>query len=384
MQNWFKTLNRKKTDSIKWDLAEKECQGTDCCLFSIADSDYETAPVVKEKMIERVNHGAFGYVNKGENFETIIKDWYDRRFSVKIDEKMIVSTPSVLNSISVVIQTLTQKNDGIIIQSPVYHMFREVIKHNDRQIIDNPLKQKDLVYSMDINHLESLFKQGYQTLILCNPHNPVGRVWSKEALSQLVKIAKKYDVLLISDEIHADIIMPHYQFYSLAHFFNQYDQIIVISAPTKVFNIAGLQIAQMIIGNERLRNKIVDAYSRLHLIRPNLMALVALKSAYQYGASWVDAQNQHIYENYIYLKETLEDLEGFTIYPLEGTYLVWIKVHLPNQSVSEFVENLKKYGVFVSLGEKFVNGEDYIRFSLACSRQQLEKGLSKIKQYLNK
>lgn len=383
MSKSFVTLNRKNTDSIKWNLAEKACENRDCYLFSIADSDYETAPIVKEVMIERVNHGAFGYVNKGDDFETLIKTWYKERFMVDISEDMIISTPSVLNSIAVSLQNLTKEDEGVIIQTPVYHMFKEVIDHNHRLVIDNPLSLEDLNYSMNLSHLETLFQAGHKSIIICNPHNPIGRVWTQEELSQLVELAKIYDVLIISDEIHADIIMPNHHFYSMAHFFNDYKRIIVISAPTKVFNIAGLQIAQVIIKDKEIREKISDAYLRLHLIRPNLMALTALKAAYKEGHQWVEAQNKHIYENYIYLDAFLKDEKWLKLYPLEGTYLAWIEINLPNGSIEEFIEELKHYGVFVSPGQGFQNARNYIRFSLACSKEQLEKGLVLFKKCLN-
>lgn len=383
MSKWFKTLDRKNTDSIKWAIAKKECQSDQCYLFSIADSDYETGPNVKEAMMQRVDHGAFGYVDKGQDFESIIKAWYKKRFKLEISEDMIISTPSVLNSIAVSLQQLTQKNDGIIIQTPVYHMFKEVINHNHRRVIDNPLKLEGLNYRMDFDHLESLFKQGHKVMIICNPHNPTGRVWTKEELSRLITLAKVYNVLLISDEIHGDIIMPGYEFNSLGQFFDSYQNIIVISAPTKVFNIAGLQIAQMIIKDQTIRQVISDAYLSLHLIRPNLMAMTAMKAAYKEGATWVDAQNKHIYENYLYLVDFLKKEKWFKVYPLEGTYLAWIEINLPKAALNDFIEGLKTYGVFVSPGDKFEHADHFIRFSLACSRQQLIDGLALFKKCLN-
>ncbi|MDA3932611.1 MAG: PatB family C-S lyase [Tenericutes bacterium] len=383
MKNWFKTLNRKHTDSIKWKLAEEKCEGTDCYTFSIADSDYETAPSVKEALLNRVNHGAFGYAGKGEDYEDIIISWYKNRYHINLSKESIIPTPTVLNALSVAIDVLTDIDDNVIIQTPVYHVFKPVIEHNKRKVVENPLLVNEKYYEMDFKNLESLFQSGSNTFVLCNPHNPVGRVWTKEELDKLVDLAKEYNVLLISDEIHSDIIMPGYEFTSLARYFKKYENIIVISAPTKVFNIAGLQIAQMIVENQTINQILKYEYLRLHLTTPNLLALTALKAAYTKGVEWLNAQNKHIQGNYDYMKSYLEQYNNlFKVYPLEGTYLSWIQVNIKDLTAKDFVEELMKYGVFLSAGEKFGNCDNFIRASLACSREQLETGLKEMNKYL--
>jgi cystathionine beta-lyase len=378
---WFKTLNREDTDSIKWQRAKKACSCDEFYTFSVADSDYQTAPCIKESLMERVEHGAFGYAGKGDDYEQIIQDWYDKRYNIKIKQESIIPVPTVLNGLSVLIDLFTNQGDSIIIQTPVYHVFKPVIENNQRYVIENPLIEGDR-YRIDFKHLETLFKNGYKTFVFCNPHNPVGRVWTKEEINKLIQLANKYDVLIISDEIHSDIIMPGFEMVSLASFFKDYDKIIVISAPTKVFNIAGLQIAQIIADNQVYIDRIKNRYMQLHLLSPNLLAVNALKAAYQNGDTWVDAQNKHIYLNYELLKETLEDTKNFKLYPLEGTYLVWIKLIDLDVPASQFVEEMQKYGVFLSEGQKFGAKDIYFRMSIACSREQLENGIKQIIKWL--
>lgn len=378
---WFKTLNREDTDSIKWQRAKKACPCDEFYTFSVADSDYQTAPCIKDSLLERVNHGAFGYAGKGEDYEGIIKDWYHRRLDINIKEESIIPVPTVLNALSVLIELFTNQGDNIIIQTPVYHVFKPVIENNQRYVIENPLLDDDR-YKINFKHLEMLFKHGYKTFVFCNPHNPVGRVWTKDEIAHLVKLAKQYDVLIISDEIHSDIIMPGHRMVSLASFFNDYDNIIVISAPTKVFNIAGLQIAQIIVDNKKYIKKIKDRYMQLHLSSPNLLAVNALKAAYQNGDEWVDAQNKHIQSNYQILKEGLEKTNYFKVYPLEGTYLVWIKLLQSDVPASHFVKAMQEYGVFLSEGQKFGAEDKYFRMSIACSKEQLEKGLYQIEKWI--
>lgn len=372
----FKRLDRRHSDSIKWQMAEKACKCDQYYTFSVADSDYETAPCVKEALLNRVDHGAFGYAGKGEDYEKIIISWYRERYGLALDKDWIIPVPSVLNALSVIIDLFTLKGENVIIQTPVYHVFKPVIEQNQRYVVHNPLKDLDGHYEMDYQALEILFKKGYKTLVLCNPHNPVGRVWSELELKRLVDLAHKYGVLIISDEIHSDIIMPNNQFTSILSYQHIYEHMIVISAPTKVFNIAGLKIAQIITSNKDFEKKIKAAYERLHLSTPNLLALTALKAAYDQGGTWVDAQNQHIYHNYQYLQDFLKTYKNyFQIYPLQGTYLVWIKVSLPDMRASQLVRKLFKYGVFLSEGKKFHTDDQYIRMSIACSKEQLVGGL---------
>ncbi|HKL47581.1 MAG TPA: aminotransferase class I/II-fold pyridoxal phosphate-dependent enzyme [Candidatus Izemoplasmatales bacterium] len=376
MKNQFKTLDRRNTDSIKWHMARELCDCKKYYTFSVADSDYETAPCIKNALSKRIDHGAFGYAGKGSNYEKIIVDWYKNRYDISITENAIIPIPSVLNGLSVIIDLFTNKGDNIIIQTPVYHVFKPVIEHNQRYVVENPLRVNADRYEMDFKGLETLFKNGYKTFVLCHPHNPVGRVWNAIELKKLVDLAKKYQVLIISDEIHSDIIMPGHNFQSLIKFSKDYDQIIVISAPTKVFNIAGLKIAQILVENIRINKKIKKEYSRLHLSTPNLLAITALKAAYQNGGQWVDDQNKHIYDNYQLIKVHLNQYDqDFYVYHLEGTYLVWIKVNLPKIKASSFVKQLVKYGVFLSEGKKFGVNDQYIRMSIACSKDQLIHGL---------
>jgi len=380
---WFDYLNRENSDSIKWAIAKKKNTTTPNYVFSIADSDYETAPDIKNALIERAKHGAFGYVYQGDDFVQIIQNWYMRRYGCLLDDHSIVSAPSVINAIAVSLLSLTKPHEGIIIQSPVYHMFKQVIEENGRKVITNPLYLNQLTYQMNFKQLEELFKQGYRTMLLCHPHNPVGRVWTKMELVTLLKLIKRYHVLLISDEIHGDLIMPGHKFYSTAHFIDIYDHVIIVSAPTKSFNLAGLDIAHLIIPNENNRKRIKDTYQRLHLIHPNIFGLKAMKTAYQVGDEWLDAQNKHIYQNYLFLKAFCDQRKTLRLYPLEGTYLAWIEVIDECISVKDLIDRCSQRGVFFSPGSTFGNSDSFIRVSLACSKDQLKKGLYVFTQCLD-
>lgn len=374
MSDWFKTLDRSHSDSIKWILAKNNCQSKECLTFDIADSDYETAPSIKQALLERVEHGAFGYTYKGDNYEEIIQTWNLKRYHSQIEKDKIIAIPSVLNGLAMILQELTNPMDRVIIQSPVYHMFKMVIEENNRIMVDNPLIEGD-TYQINFKHLEDLYKKGINTLVFCHPHNPVGRVWTKQELDDLVDLSKKYDVTIISDEIHADIIMPGNEMVSLSSYMDNYEKIIVLQAPTKVFNIAGIKIATMILKSNDFFSKLEKAYAKLHLSSPNLFALTAIKAAYQNSDKWLIAQNKHIHDNFVLLKSALQDFDFVKVYPLEGTYLAWVKLTSKHLNISELLEKLQLQGVFISEGSKFGHGDSFIRLSLACSKEQLLKGL---------
>lgn len=383
MSDLFKTVKRINTDSIKWAMAKQETGSEDTLAFSVADSDYETAPEIKKALMKRVEHGAFGYARADKAYYEVVKDWMMRRYDVNIDVKTIAPIPKVLTALSMLIQSLTEKNDKIVLQTPVYHAFRPVIEDNDRVIVDNPLIKDDTThrYIMDLGHLEETFKNGAKMMVLCSPHNPVGRVWTYHEIRDLVKLCKEYDVPLISDEIHSDIIMDGKAFTSTARFFDIHDKIVVLNAPSKTFNIAGLQSGNMIIENEALRKKVTHALKAIHMSMPNVLSMQALKAAYTECDYWVDAQNAHIKANFETMKHMLEsEFEGIEITPLEGTYLAWMDIGFTGLTSTTFKKRLaKEKRMVVAKGVKFKDGTDsHIRLNLACSESMLKDGMNRM------
>jgi len=378
MKEWFKTLKRDPENSIKIKIAQSLSNQEDVIALSVADSDYETSDAIKEALLQRVNHGAFGYLKTPDNYEDIIKAWYQRRYQVSLKKEWIFPAPKVLNAIAMALMTFTHKGDGVIIQTPVYHVFKPLITDNELRIIENKLIYQDNTYSIDFKDLEEKMKQA-KVLLLCQPHNPVGRNYNKTELDKIVNLAKKHDTLIISDEIHSDIMMANQEFYSLANYFDSHDQLIVIGAPSKTFNIAGLQIAQVIIGNQSLRKKLKAHFTKTHISYPNVLALAALEAAYTKSDDWVDAQNNHIYHNYQYLVKTLTTrYKGIKIAPLEATYLSWINIGFTNSDSKSLVKHLAKNGLVVSDGSSFANEPiPFIRLNLACSKEQLKEALNR-------
>ncbi len=376
----FKTLNRKNTNAIKWDIT------SDAVIpFSVADADYETAEPIKQALIDRAKHGAFGYTHEGRDYKPIVKDWIASRYHYTVNKDWIYPIPRVLNAMSLIIKLFTKENDGIVVQTPVYHKFYEVIDNHNRRQMHNPFINTDNHYTIDFDHLETLFKAGAKLLLLSSPHNPLGRVFTKAEIRRILMLCKDYNVLLVSDEIHADVIMEGYEFVSVGEFFNDYDNIIILSAASKTFNIAGLHIANMIVKNTELAEPVMTAYRQDYLHHQNIFALTALKAAYQHGSAWVDRQNAHVYDNYKKLKKALETTnKAINIAPLEGTFLAWIDLRCYNKNETTLFNAFKAHKVLPSQGSKF--GEDYhgfIRFNLAVSKSQLNTGIERLIGALN-
>lgn len=381
MDDYFKTLDRVSSDSIKFRLAKQQCNNEKPLVFSIADSDYQTAPAIKAALINRAAHGAFGYIALQEsNYQTVI-EWFSKVRNLEISKEQLIFTPSVLNSLCVIIQLYTYKKDKILIQTPAYPNFKKVIEANDRTLAVNKLLYENNSYRIDFKDLENQFQNGVKVMILCSPHNPIGKVWGEQDLEKIVNLAKKHAVLLVSDEIHADFIMPGHTFTSIGKYKHNYQRLMILSSIGKTFNVAGIHNANIVTFREEDHEKLKNFYEALHLSTPNLFGITALDAAYNQSKEWVEKQNKHIFKNYGILKECLENHPEVNLLPLEGTYLAWLKV---NRNSTSFVKDLASKCVCVSDGKGFITEDNFIRMSLACSTEQLEKGLIIIDQVLSR
>lgn len=384
MDSFNKPLNRKNTNCIKWDIPKEKNNSDDLLPFFIADSDYQTAPAIIDALVQRSLHGAFGYTFIDEQFRDIVKQWVKRRYHYDIDTKWILSTPGIVTSLYFIVNLLTKEEDKILIQPPVYNPFYSVVEDNDRVLVYNKLINNDNKYSIDFVDLETKFKLGITMMILCNPQNPIGRVWSYEEMEKIVVLCKRYNVILVSDEIHCDLVLFQNQFTSAGNFFAIYDRIIVGTAPSKTFNVAGLHLANIIIPNDEFRSIIYKAFSHRSLREPNIMGITACRAAYQYCDEWVDNQNKHIENNYLILKEFFQNYPNIKVTNLEGTYLVWVDMRSLKMSSNDIVNKLIEYGIVVNSGATYSNDYDgYIRINIACSKDQLQQGLGRLKTFLN-
>ena len=377
----FKTLNRRLSDAHKYHMAMHESPHENVLAFSVADSDYEVAPPIKQALRTRVEHGAFGYAKFNNTHRKAIRDWYKKRYDTSVKLNWILPVHKVLAGIGAALQTFTDPGDNVLIQTPVYHVFKPLIEDNARTVLENPLVRRNDAYAIDFEALENKLKES-QAFIFCSPHNPVGRVWTHEEIKTVVDLCKKHDVFLISDEIHADIIIEAPTFTSLNEFTDVYPRMISVNAPSKTFNIAGLQSAYIIAHDQAVRETISKNLRGLHMSGFNILALKALLAAYNESASWVDAQNALIKKNKAML-DTFLEAHGLNSMRLEGTYLAWIDIFNTGVEATTFNKHLKKQGVVLSEGPPFGDSENrYVRMNLACSSEQLDEGLSRMAKVL--
>lgn len=377
MKNLFnKEVNRKNTSTYKWDL-----QSNDSNLpFWIADSDYQTAPAVLKELEKIVDHGVYGYNKVPEEFYDCIVSWYKNRYNSFINKEWIVPSTGVILEIRILLDIISEEGEGIILQTPVYHTFHQLINKMNRKIIENKLIKKNDTYYMDYNNLEKLFKEGNKIMILCSPHNPVGRVWTEEEINKVIALAKQYNVFVIIDEIHSDLNMGCNPFISGVNFIDQYDNLVVCNAPSKAFNLAGLCTSYIIIPNNKIRDSFNNKVDCECLNSPTVFGYGATIAAYNSGYEWINEQNEHIKNNYLYLKQFLnKELPNLVVTKLEGTYLVWLDLSYTNLSTEELLNKCNQAGITCSGGVQFCKDyESYLRFNIACPFNQLKEGLDRL------
>ena len=384
MSSFEKGMNRKNTMAIKWDLTEERFHHKDLNPMWIADSDYPTCPEVVKDLVKRAKHPAYGYSFPDSEYKKAVKGWIKRHYYYDIAEDDIVVTPGIVNGLFFIVKKFTEPGDNVVVSTPVYNPFYSVIEKNGRVIVRNKLIETDDTYKIDFDDLEEKLKDA-KMYILCNPHNPIGRVWTREEVSKIYELCKKYDCFLVSDEIHGDIIHKPNKIYSVGNYLDCYEKIIVCTAPSKTFNVAGLCDSNIIIRNKDLREELDEEINN-YSIEPNVFGLTACLSAYTKGDLWAEKQNEYIYENYLIVKEYLKNnVPEAKVYKFEGTYLMWINLTFLKLPQKELLERLMTWGVLVGDGTVYDKDYvDYIRLNLACGRSQLNDALEKIKKACNK
>jgi len=374
-----KLINRRGTNSYKWDSSASE----DVLPLWVADMDFATAPAVIEALRCRVEHGVFGYTHVPEEFYDATITWFKRRHGWQIDRQWMMYTSGVVPAISAVIKGLTKPGDKVLVQTPVYNCFFSSIRNNGCQMVENRLVYDDRYYRIDFDDFERKASDpDVKIFLMCNPHNPAGRVWSREELKLMGDICFRYGVVVVSDEIHCELTFPGVEYTPFASVSEScLHNSITCSSPSKAFNIAGLQIANIITDNALWRQKIDRAINDNEVCDVNPFGVEALIAAYNQGEEWLEALNQYIYENYLFLCDFFKThLPAFPVLKMEGTYLAWVDCHsLPLSSEQLEEQLLEKAKVWVNAGSMYGEaGEGFIRINMACPRSRLEEGLSRI------
>lgn len=385
--NFDKIIDRTNNFSAKWSEMNKNFGTNNLLPMWVADMDFLTAPCVMEALKDRLEQGIFGYTTRPSSYNESIVNWLDNRFSWKINQEWLMFSPAVITSISLLIQNLTQKNDKIMIQEPVYSPFHSIVESNERNLVISPLvKLDDGSYVMDYEDIEAKIKD-VKIFILCNPHNPVGRVWTREELTRLGEICLKHNVLVISDEIHSDIILKNHKHTPFASISKEFSEnTITCMAPTKTFNLAGLQSSFLVISNPYYYEVMDKAFSILDIKRNNAFSLVATEAAYNYGEDWLYELIKYIEDNVDFAIDYIKNhIPQLKVKKPEGTYLLWVDFSNLNVDKEDLKNALINKGrIALSDGSSFgIGGDGYYRINLACPRSMVLEGLKRIEFAIN-
>ena len=376
-------IPRRGTNSYKWDSA----RDADILPMWVADMDFRTAPPVVEALRKRVEHGIFGYVRVPDAYYAAVTNWFARRHYWQIEKEWIIYTTGVVPALSAVIKALTVPGDKLMVQTPVYNCFFSSIRNNGCGMIANPLIYRNGTYQIDFADLEQKAADpNVKVLLLCNPHNPAGRVWTKQELTRIGDICIRNNVWVVADEIHCELVFPGHTYIPFASISQEFlMHSVTCTSPSKAFNLAGLQIANIISADTDIRTKIDKAINVNEICDVNPFGVEALMAAYNDSEEWLEELKQYLFANYNYLRAYFaEYLSEFPVSMLEGTYLVWVDCSVLNQSSDEIVKTLlEKEKLWVNEGSLYGEaGEGFIRINIACPRQQLIEGLNRLRRAL--
>ena len=377
--NFDKVIDRSSTFSIKWWGEKNELP------MWVADMDFQTAPEIIEALQNRLNNGIFGYTYIPDDWYKAYQNWWKKRHNLKIEKDSLVFCTGVVPAISSAVRKLTTPGENVLIQTPVYNVFYNSISNNGRKILESPLVYSKGKYSIDWKDLEKKLSDPQTSMmILCNPHNPIGKIWDKKTLSRIGNLCKKYNVIVVSDEIHCDLTDPGYEYIPFASVSKTCSDIsITCIAPTKAFNIAGLHSAAVMVPNKVLRHKIWRALNTDEVAETNAFAVVAAIAAFTRGGDWLDSLRAYIKTNKDRVREYIKDkIPELSVVPSEATYLLWLdcsKICKDSKLLYEFI--FKKTGLLLSNGVQYGgNGQYFLRLNPACPKKLLEDGLSRLEK----
>lgn len=377
-----KSVSRKQTNSIKWDSISKMGYGEDVIPMWVADMDFLSEPHAIDAINNKIQHGILGYSFVDDEYEQAVKSWCLKYHQTDLSEATLISTPGVVSGIGACIQALTSKNDSVLIMEPVYHPFRKMIEINQRKVVVSELEYHDLRYTMNFVDIEAkIKKENVKMIIFCSPHNPVGRVWTKSELIQLASLCHKYQVVLISDEIHMDFVFPSFKHTMLVGIDQSYqDFVITLVSASKTFNLADTHMSQLFVYHDDYASKIKDVYNQLGLSHLSSLGIEAQKEAYKHGKEYINQVNEIIYSNRSIVMDTLKDTK-IRIIEAEGLYLLWLDFSDYKKEPSQLMDILiRQAKVWLHNGEVFgKSGKGFFRMNIATNPEIVQKACNQIR-----
>lgn len=376
-------VNRKNTNAIKYDLAKKRGKPEDAVSLWVADMDFPTAPCIQKAVAEKASHGIWGYSRPDNRYYDALKKWYKERHNFEVQNEWVVNTPGVCFALATAVKAFTKEGESVLIQKPVYYPFFNIINSLQRKVVNSSLILKNNHYEIDFDDFErKIVQENVKMFILCSPHNPGGRVWTKQELQKISEICLAHNVLVVSDEIHSDITFGsnvHTVYGSLSE--QALKNSIICTAPSKSFNLAGLQFSNIFIADEKLKKAFSEELDKTGYDEPSVFGIVAATAAYSEGADWFDSVKSYIWENILFAKKYIEEnASQIKVLVPEGTYLLWLDFSKTGLSDSEINDRvLNKAKVWLDSGSMFgKEGEKFQRINCATPRIILEDALKRI------
>jgi len=376
-------IDRRGTDSVKFDFAAEHGYDPDILPLWVADMDFQAPPCVRKALADRVEHGIFGYTDVKDDYYAAVCNWFGSRFGWQPRQEWVVKTPGVVFALSAAVRVMTDPGDAVLVQPPVYYPFYKVVEQNGRRLVENPLCYENGRYTIDFADFEAkIVENDVKLFILCSPHNPICRVWTVEELTKLGEVCLRHGVQVVADEIHCDFTLPgftHTPFLKACP--EMADLTVVCTAPSKTFNLAGLQVSNLFIPGEQLRSAYLAELDRISYHSLNCMGSVACRAAYQEGKPWLDACKAYMLENLNFVRTFLaEYIPAIRLVEPEGTYFAWLDctgLGLTKEQLDELI--VKKAGLWLDSGAIFgACAAQFQRVVLACPRATLEKALRRL------
>lgn len=380
--NFDELTDRRNTNSLKWDVGESELP------MWVADMDFKTAPEVIDAVIARAKSGIYGYQIVPDEWYKAVAGWWTKRHNFEVEEEWLCFCTGVIPAVTSAVKRITNVGDNVVVQTPVYDIFFHSVENTGRRVLENKLSYDGEKYSIDFVDLEAKLSDPLTTmLVLCNPHNPAGKVWARDELVKIGALCKRYGVTVLSDEIHCDLTEPNVEYTPFASASEECKSISVTCvAASKAFNLAGLQSAAVIIPDEGLRNKIVRGLNSDEVAEPNAFAVAATIAAFTEGGEWLDELREYISENRKTAAKFIErDLPELKLVGQDATYLLWIDCSAVTYDAEKLCEYIrKKTGLFITAGNQYRgNGNLFVRINVACPRVRLLDGLARLKEGVN-
>jgi len=380
--NFDRIIDRKGTDSVKYDLLHPIFGSEDVLPMWVADMDFEVPEFIRTAICKRASHPIYGYTYRPERFYKAVAGWMKVRHAWSVDPGWMSFSPGIVPALNLCVLGYTEPGDRVLIQPPVYHPFFSAVRDHGRNLVFNKLVKRDGRYEMDFEDLEDAFKSGVKMMLLCHPHNPVGRVWNRDELGRLAELSLRYDVLVVSDEIHSDLLLFGHRHIPLATIGSDMAaNTITCVAPSKTFNLAGLHSSALIITDKDLKKVYDKELDKMHIGGGNLFGMVAMETAYTEGAEWLGQLIRYLEKNFRYLTDYMEaEIPQVRVSPLEATYLAWLDfstLAMTDKALKDFI--IKKARLGLNDGPMFgPGGEGHQRINIATPRKTLEEGLSRL------